>query len=596
MVPLFLMSMTASALPVEGGVQLAIFEEGADFIQDLVEGQEFDVALDEVGTDYSCFDMLGVRDFNLNIPIQGFDLSFDDRKASVRVTFDTLRGEDMELFGEDEQWWDLCPSFSTEFYYLEITDLVFEIGLSPSVQDGNLVMEVTGNPLVSGNLDTDINNVPDTLILAAIEGMIWDTIEEKATELIPSLVASYWDKDMLSGSVFDFDLAAVLDDAQVTRQSLQMGATLHASWTGDSGCSPAGSASAHGRRPDLSFGTGNGADLGIGITENQLNQLFREAWADGFLCFPQDRMDLVYDAISGLIDPDIGGIAPSAVFNHTPIITLEDGKATASFPGLELEIRGEVDGEEIEILGLVADLNANLELGLQPELTALTLTLHDLNLDFDEFRAEHLLSDNEDAAEHFKSFLRGWVADWVAEQVQGMALFATQFHFMGTYIRVDDISYETGGMKILIKLYDENDPEVDKIPPDSGVTLLFTDPATETASIQLSGTDDRTAPLAWAIQVDGEGWSSWQLEDTALLEDLSLGDHTVEVMARDNWLNVDATPASVDVSMGDPFGEVEGEGKGCGCASHAPGKPGGLAAFLVLLAGLVRLRREPTSA
>jgi MYXO-CTERM domain-containing protein len=592
MVPLFLMAMTAFAVPVEGGIQVAIFEEGADFIRGFIEGQEFDIAVDEIGTDYSCFDMLGVRNFNLNIPINEFELSFDDRNASIRVTFDTIRGEDMELFGEDEDWWDICPSFSTDFYYLQITDLVFEVGLSPSVQDGNLVMEVVGNPLVSGNLDTDINNVPDSLILAAIEGLIWDTIADKAAELIPSLVASYWDKDMLSGNVFDFDLAAILDDAQVTGQSLQLGATLHASWTGDSGCSPAGAASGHGRRPDLTFGDGNGADLGIGITESQLNRLFRDAWADGFLCFPQDRMDLVYDAISGLIDPDIGGLALSAVFRSAPVITIEDGRATASFPNLELEIRGEVDGSEIEILGLVADLHANLELGLEPALTALTLTLHDLDLDFDEFRAEHLLSDNEEAVDHFKSFLRGWVADWVAEQIQGMALFATQFHFMGTYIRVDDIAYETGGMKILIKLYDENDPEVDKIAPDTEVTLVYTDPATETASLELSGTDDRTAPLAWTIQVDGEGWSSWQLEDTALIEGLSMGSHTIEVMARDNWLNVDATPASIVIEMGDPFGAVEDEGdaKGCGCSSR-PGSAGGLAGLLLVGLGLVRRRR-----
>jgi MYXO-CTERM domain-containing protein len=590
MVPLFLLAMTAAAAPVEGGIQVAVFNEGADFIRGFVEGQEFDIALDEIGTDYGCYDRVGVRDFNLNIPIDGFSMTFEEREATLTVSFGTIRGEDMTLFADDEDWWDVCFSFSTEIYFLQVTDLVFKVALSPSVWDGNLFLDVVGEAEVSGNLDTDINNAPDSLILAAIEGMIWDTVAEKATEMIPDLVASFWDKDMLSGSVFDFDLVAHMEDARVTQQSLQMGATLHANWTGDSGCAPSGLPSGYGRRPDLTFGSGNGADLGIGITEGQLNQLFRDAWADGFLCFPEDRMDLVYDAISGLIDPDVGGLAPSAIFTGAPVITIEDGRAMASFPGLELEIRGEVDGTEIEILGLVANLRANLELGLQPELTALTLTLHDLDLDFEDFRAEHLLSDNEEAVEHFKSFLRGWVAEWVAEKVQGMALFATQFHFLGTYIRVDDIAYEPGGMKILIKLYDENDPEVDKIAPDTEVQLLYTDPADQTASLALSGTDDRSAPLAYAVQVDGEGWSSWQVEDTFLAEDLALGDHTIEVMARDNWLNVDATPASVVVSMGDPFGEAEDDAKGCGCSSH-PNQRGGLAGLLLVLAGVARRRR-----
>ncbi|MEE2750329.1 MAG: hypothetical protein VX519_02795 [Myxococcota bacterium] len=586
-----LLAMTATAAPVEEGVQLAVFPDGADFAGHFMEGQVFDVALDEVALEYGCYDTLGVLDFNLNVPVESMSIDLLSQEISVTVTFGTILGEDMVLFGEDEDWFDVCPAFTTNFRYAQVDDLVIKLALLPSIEDGDLSLSLARDVIATGSLHTDIEWVPDALILPLVEDMIWETLEQTATEMIPDMVASYWDKDMISGSVFDFDLSARLDNANISAQALQMGATLEANWTGSSQCSIANhEPEDHGRSPSLDFGNGNGADLGIGITEGQLNQLFRQAWSDGFLCFPEDRMDLVFEMVRPLIDPEVGGLAPSAIFSEIPVLSIDSGRATAMFPSLKLEIRGEIDGREVELVALDADLNTTVEIGLEPALTALTMTVHDLDLSFKYLRADYLLSDTEEATEHLKAFLRNWVADWVSSQVQGLALFATQFHFLDTTIRLDDISYEDGAMKMFIKLYDEDDPDVDRLPPDTSVELLYTNPQTRQAIIGLGGVDDREGPLAYAVQLNGEGWSSWQLEDSFVIEDSWHSDVLVEVIARDNWLNVDPSPASFIVNLNDPFDGTGEELRGCGC-SGSPSPRNGFMGLFVALTALAYRRR-----
>jgi len=588
--PLFIFSATAA--PVEDGVQLAIFPDGAEFAGQFMEGQEFDVAMDEVALEYGCYDTVGILDFNLNVPVEGMSIELLAEEISVTVAFDTILGEDMVLFGEDEDWFDICPAFTADFHYAQVDDLVIKLALLPTIEEGDLTLELARDVTTSGSLSTDIAYVPDSLILPLVEDTIWATLEQTATDMIPEMVASYWDKDMISGSVFDFDLSARLDNASITPQALQMGATLQAAWTGTSRCAIANNdPDDHGRSPNLDFGNGNGADIGIGITEGQLNNLFRQAWSDGFLCFPEERMDLVFEMVRTLIDPEVGGLAPSAIFSEIPVLNIENGRAEAMFPSLELEIRGEVDGEEVELVALEADLNTTVEIGMEPALTALTMTLHDIDLDFKYFRADYLLSDTEEASEHLKAFLRNWAADWVSSQVQGLALFATQFHFLDTTIRLDDIAYESGAMKLMIKLYDDDDPEVDKIAPDTSAELIYTDPQAGTAILELNGVDDREGPLAYAVQVNGEGWSSWQLEDTFTIEDSWKSEALVEVAARDNWLNVDPSPATLTVNLNDPFDGTGDKLRGCGCSS-SPSPKTGLMGLLFAAAALAYRRRR----
>ncbi len=155
---------------------------------------------------------------------------------------------------------------------------------------------------------------------------------------------------------------------------------------------------------------------------------------------------------------------------------------------------------------------------------------------------------------------------------------------------MDHIAYEDGGVKVLIKLYDEDDPEIDRIAPDTSVELLSVDPETGSASLKLAGSDDRQGPLAYSIQIDGEGWSRWQLEDSFTIEGATKTEHLVEVIARDNWLNVDESPASLVVNLADPFGQTPESSRNCGCSSRTQ-QTGGFAGLLLVLASLVRRRR-----
>ena len=77
----FLLATAVSAAPVEGGVQVVVFSEGADFASKFIEGQEFDIALNEMDSAYGCYDRVGVRNFNLNIPVQTLSIELMVRSA-----------------------------------------------------------------------------------------------------------------------------------------------------------------------------------------------------------------------------------------------------------------------------------------------------------------------------------------------------------------------------------------------------------------------------------------------------------------------------------------------------------------------------------
>jgi MYXO-CTERM domain-containing protein len=225
---------------------------------------------------------------------------------------------------------------------------------------------------------------------------------------------------------------------------------------------------------------------------------------------------------------------------------------------------------------------------VDPALAALTMSLHDLELEIIDLEADHLLSDAEDAEDHLVDFLEGWVAEWVAEQVQDLALFATQYHLFGTYLRLDATTWQTGGVVIHASLYDEDDPAVDLTPPDTQAWLLETMPVANWARIACTGNDDKSTELAFAHQLDGGGWSSWSTDTELVVEDLLVGTHSVEVKARDGWLNEDPTPAVVDFEL--EAGEIDkGDEPGrCGCASGR----GAMAGWWLLAIALTARRRE----
>jgi len=400
-------------------------------------------------------------------------------------------------------------------------------------------------------------------------------------------VAEAFDQDMLSGTYDDYAIQATLVDTEVTPEALWTGADLSSSWLGEASCEPEAMTGA-GREPQLDLSDSAGSSMAVGLTEYQLNSIMRELMADGFFCFDDSRMDLVYEAVAELFDPNIAGLQASASLLEAPLMLVETAGAEAIFEGISLEVRGTVQGEELTLLAMEADLSAVADLGVDPTLAALTLSLHELQLNMLSLDAEHLLSDSPDAQEHLEDFLEGWVVDWVEEQVQGIALFAAQYHLFGTYLRLDRVLYEPGGVAIYASLYDEDDPAVDLEPPDTTAWVEETLPDQAAARLAWSGSDDRSSALAYAWRQDGGGWSSWSTDTELLWEELSPGQHQLQVQARDGWLNVDASPASVSFELDAPAVELVPE-RSCGCTSTGRG---GWAWPALLLAALLARRRQ----
>lgn len=89
--------------------------------------------------------------------------------------------------------------------------------------------------------------------------------------------------------------------------------------------------------------------------------------------------------------------------------------------------------------------------------------------------------------------------------------------------------------------------EPDVTPPETSFTQV---PASCTNSGPISfgftGSDDWTPIeyLTYATQLDADSWSVLSDEDSKVLNDLSHGDHTFKVKARDDWGNEDESPAS----------------------------------------------------
>jgi hypothetical protein len=167
-------------MPVAGDIQVALSENGFGFGSDYIKALPINFEEDEISGPYDCWDLVGVRDFNVHAQIKDIDIEIGDEVLRISMSFESIYGSDMELFTEDEEYFDLCPEYSTELLYLTIENLYFELELSPSINDeGLLEMEVVGEPIVYGDIDMDISWFPDNLVLYFFEDTIFDMISEK---------------------------------------------------------------------------------------------------------------------------------------------------------------------------------------------------------------------------------------------------------------------------------------------------------------------------------------------------------------------------------------------------------------------------------
>ncbi len=577
---------TAVAGTIDGGVQAALYPGGIDVARGFVEGQTFELEYDELSGEYDCYDEVGVRDVNLDIPIEAVSFTLEDDYLDLYIRFGTIRGERMTLYARDADYLDLCAEFETEVYYVELSDGELHARLAASIEGGEVVFSTIGTPTITGDFDSDINNFPDDLVLAFFEDTLLSYMGEGIGAYVPGVLADYVNDSLFGGKYGAYQVAIAPADVKLSRSKLGVGAAGTVSWRGEAACKlPTATARNDGRSPTLDFGDGDDSSLGVGVTEALLNDTFQTLWAEGYFCFGEDYVATLLESMGGFIDPGVGSLTASASLDEAPSVTIEEGGVHVSLPGAAVDVHGQLKGKEVKILSLTADIEGTLDIGVDPDLSAFTMGLRGLSLNFRKFEAEHLVSEDKEAEEHLRDFLENWVTTWAEAQDDDFVLFDSLYRTWGMVLRVDRISYEPGGLRVYASVFEEDDPRVDNVAPSTAVDVTKVDGE---AVAQFGGTDDRDGAIAWSYRVDKGPWSDWSVDASAPLGALSAGSHKLEAVARDSWLNVDGSPANVEFDVA-ALAE-EGGGEGCGCGNGAAPSLGVLLA--AALAG--RTRRAAT--
>jgi len=584
MLPALLLIIPAHADRVEGGVQAAVFPPGLAFAERQLRGRDFHLEMDDLGGGVECYDQVGIRDFNLDIPIDTVDLDMDDGVLWLTVDFGTIRGDDMVLYGEDADYLDACAEFEVDLIYAQLTGGRLVIGLDPTVSAGRLDLGVGGDPVRTGDLETDIDWFPDDLVLSFVEDMVLEAIAGMLGDELPPLAESYVGEPMFGDAYGEFLVDLGLDEAIMSSRGLKLRASSDVEWGGPDGCpSDDRGPGEAGSSPTLEFVEALDSAVAVAVTEGMINEMFLAAWRDGYFCFTEENVSEFIDLVASSFDPSVAGLAGTANLGEPPRVTVDAAGVQLSLRGVSVAVTGAYGGDQEDLLEIGADVTGTFAVGVDQELSSFTLSVRALEVNIYSLHAEHLLSNDASAEAELIRFIEDFVAGWGASQADDMVLFSSLYHLFGTVLRIDDLDYGEGAVSVYASIFEEDDPEVDLAPPDTEFELLTA--TGDSVTLVFAGSDDRPGALAYSYQVDDGGWSGWSAESVAQLTGLPPGVYQIEVIARDSWLNVDPEPA---VGWLEVTGE-EVTTTGCACAHRRSRAPGW--GWLGLL-GLAALRRE----
>jgi hypothetical protein len=581
----FLIMNAAVAATVQGGVQVAAFPSALDFAENRLKGEVFSVYREEAtGEDVACFDEVGIRDLNVEVPIDNAEFHFDEDTIVINIHFGLVHGEDMVLFGIDDDTFDACPSFETDFYSFSLESGRLLVELAPSMVEGRLDLEVRGNPSFTGDISTDIENVPDTLILAFIEDRIFETVEGLILEKVPELTTALVGSSLYVDKIGSLGLDVQLTDLAVDN-TLMVGMDVDATWLGD-GCPISGVADGPtGRDPSVDFEGGNDSNLGVAVTEYQINRLFHGAWEDGLFCFEAGPLNEVIEVVEGALSGTAENSEVELDFKYSPHFEIEENRITLTIEGLHLAVYGELDGESRALIGLDADIVLEAEIRIDPEISSFVFSLVNAELELDTLIADPLVQDPDGLSERLAIFLEGWAMDSLAARMDNVPLYGNMFQASDIFLRIDEIRAQAGAVSVLGSLYNADDPEVDTEAPDTSARIAS---ATNTQlTVQWTGEDNKEGPLAYSWRIDYESWSPWTSDSGESMSTPNEGSHVLEVRARDAWLNVDPTPSMIVFRVDPPFEKA----KGCGCASTPTPRQTIPWVFMCMVLGVSR-RRE----
>ena len=97
-----LLSSAALAASIDGGVQVAAFQSGFEFVQDRFTGEVYTIEMPLVNQeDVACYDEVRIRDLNVEIPIQNLVHRPHAEQRGGRHHVGRVHGSDMTIYGTD---------------------------------------------------------------------------------------------------------------------------------------------------------------------------------------------------------------------------------------------------------------------------------------------------------------------------------------------------------------------------------------------------------------------------------------------------------------------------------------------------------------
>lgn len=583
--------LLATAFAAPGGVQVRAFPGAVDFAETYAEDLDPTFAYDDLSAPYQgCYDLVGVLDFNLSVPIDDVDLALDDDQLTVTIDFGTIEGTGMTLYGVDSDWLDACPEFTTELYYARVLDarvvaaLELDTGFGGFFGDPTLTFAWVEPPIVEGTIETDIAWVPDGAVMYFLEDAIKQAAVDALTDTLPPLLADFLGESSYGGEYGGLATDLSLADAAITPESMTVSVDVGLAATGTATCeignAPQAPAPTGLRSPELPLAEPVGSDLGVGLTEALLGEGLHAAWEAGWFCAETGSIDQLVGALALFVDPDVANLEGWATLDQPPQLVATASGIEVVVPDIRMELTGRVDGDTVPIVVTRFDLRGTAIPGFDQDLSAMTLSLVKPRFDFHEVRLNHVKTPQL-AQPAIEAEIEAWASDQTRSSMRNVVLFDALYYAWDIAMKLDYSQPVDGGLELYFSLYDVDDPAVDRVAPEA--TITRSDVSGRTIRLDGTATDDRAEPLAYAWQINGAGWTDWSNDASLTLSDLPDGDYTIELSARDTWLNADATPDTVTVTVrGSKAAQT-----GCGCANTS-----GSASFGLLALASLALRRR----
>lgn len=558
---LITMASIATASSIERGVQAQIHPAGFELVSRELSGLDFQIGPTQLAGSWECYSSIEVEDFNLDIQIERVTLDPRDGALGIDVQLGTVRGEQMGISGVSG-WFDLCIDFDTTVEYIALNNGHLQGQLASEVRDGVLELSFVDPPSFTGSFSSEIDWFPDSLVWAFMEDNVLQMVSDLLVDTLPGVVSGFTSNELLLGT-WGTATEVSLNVAEVSTSTDGLYVAVDLDLNGDGG--PPGT------RLDLD--PRGESHLAVGVTASMAQELLEVAWAEGLLAADSPALTFLLDDLIELLGLE-GDVEIALSAEVPPSIAIDGGGLHISVPSTRLV--AESEGETL--LELEGDLEGSLEVSIAHG--GIRFSAHELSLEVTKMDASHLVDQDPDA---LQDFLEGWVMAAATAALDDLEVYGGHFAGLGYVLRLDETQTQDDGIAAWLTIFDEDDPAVDRIPPDTTASASVSG---DVLSASFAATDDRSGELMFSWRIDDDSWSSWSLDDTVELA-VEPGSHQIEVMSRDLWHNQDPTPAIATFSVAAP--EVEEEPKKCGCSTPGSAAPLGLVWALGLL---IRRRRS----